>query len=84
MADVQLHRSITQFGDIVDRLYRRNPVLFTAELTALESASPSADNILLSAWDGSFLCAVVRIPPYAVLASGLPPAAAPYVARVLA
>ena len=38
-----------------------------------------------SAWDGSrFLAAVVRIPPYAVLASGLPPAAAPYAARVLA
>lgn len=82
---MQLHHSITQFEDIVDRLYRRNPVLFTAELTALESASPSPDNILLSAWDGSrLLGAVVRIPPYAVLASGLPPAAAPHAARVLA
>jgi RimJ/RimL family protein N-acetyltransferase len=85
MADVQIHRSIAQFQNIVDRLYRRDPVLFTAELTALESASPSADNIFLSAWDGlHFLGAVVRISPHAVLASGLPAAAAPEAARILA
>jgi hypothetical protein len=32
MVDVQLHRSITGFGDIADHLHRRDPVLFTLEL----------------------------------------------------
>jgi predicted GNAT family acetyltransferase len=84
MVDVQLHRSITGFGDIADHLYRHDPVLFTLELTALKSASPSPDNILLSVWDGGqLLGALVRTSPHAAMASGLPPVAAPYVARIL-
>jgi hypothetical protein len=70
MIDVRLHRSIAEFGDIADHLYGRDPVLFTVELTALKSASPSPDNIFLSVWDGGrLLGALVRIPPYAAMAS---------------
>ena len=59
--------------------------MFTAELTALKTASPSADNILLSVWDGTQLRgALVRTPPFALLTSGLPTLVAPDVARVLA
>ena len=59
--------------------------MFTAELTALKTASPSADNILLSVWDGTQLRgALVRTPPFALLTSGLPTLVAPEVARVLA
>jgi hypothetical protein len=66
-------------------LYGRDPVLFTVELTALKAASPSADNILLSVWDGGrLLGALVRTPPYAAMASGLPPVAAPFAAKILA
>jgi RimJ/RimL family protein N-acetyltransferase len=85
MIDVRLHRSIAEFGDIADHLYGRDPVLFTMELTALKSASPSPDNILLSVWDGDrLLGALVRTPPHAAMASGLPPVAAPFVAKILA
>ena len=85
MIDVQLHRSIAEFGDIADHLYGRDPVLFTMELTALKSASPSPDNILLSVWDGGQLLGVLlRTPPYAAMVSGLPPVAAPFVAKILA
>jgi RimJ/RimL family protein N-acetyltransferase len=85
MIDVQLHRSTTEFGDIADHLYGRDPVLFTVELTALKSASPSPDNILLSVWDGGqLLGALVRTPPCATMASGSPPVAAPFVAKILA
>jgi hypothetical protein len=85
MIDVRLHRSIAEFGDIADHLYGRDPVLFTEELTALKSASPSPDNILLSVWDGGqLLGALVRTPPYAAMASGLPPVAAPFAAKILA
>ena len=85
MIDVQLHRSIAEFGDIADHLYGRDPVLFTMELTALKSASPSPDNILLSVWDGGQLLGVLlRTPPYAAMVSGLPPLAAPFVAKILA
>ena len=85
MVDVQLHRSIAEFGVIADRLFHRDPVMFTAELTALKTASPSADNILLSVWVGTQLRgALVRTPPFALLTSGLPTLVAPDVARVLA
>jgi hypothetical protein len=85
MIDVRLHRSIAEFGDVADHLYGRDPVLFTGELTALKSASPSPDNILLSVWDGGHLLgALVRTPPYAAMASGLPPVAAPFAAKILA
>ena len=36
MIDVQLHRSIAEFGDIEDHLYGRDPVLFTMELDRFE------------------------------------------------
>ena len=85
MVDVQLHRSIAEFGVIADRLFHRDPVMFTAELTALKTASPSADNILLSVWVGTQLRgALVRTPPLALLTSGLPTLVAPDVAKVLA
>ena len=49
------------------------------------SASPSPDNILLSVWDGGQLLGVLlRTPPYAAMVSGLPPLAAPFVAKILA
>jgi len=85
MIDVRLHRSITEFGGIAAHLYGRDPVLFTVELTALKSASPCPDNILLSVWDRDrLLGALVRTPPYPALASALPPVAAPFVAKILA
>ena len=84
MVDVQLHRSIAEFGVIADRLYHRDPVMFTAELTAMK---PHRHRLTTSC------CRSGMAPSFGVLSSdptvraatsGLPTLVAPDVARVLA
>jgi RimJ/RimL family protein N-acetyltransferase len=71
--DARLYDAATDFGSVARWVYRRDPVLFTCELTALRALRGS-DGVLLSVVDGA--CAVgaaVKAGNAALLVSGLPP-----------
>jgi GNAT superfamily N-acetyltransferase len=75
--DARLYDSVTDFGSVARWVYRRDPVLFTCELTALRALRCSSDGILLSITDGDCaMGAALRMGSDALLVSGLQPAMA--------
>ncbi len=83
--DAQLYDTATDFGPVARWVYRRDPVLFTCELTVLRAAMGAEDPILLSVTDcdGS-VGAAVQMPGETLLVSGLPPAMAKVAAAEVA
>jgi RimJ/RimL family protein N-acetyltransferase len=72
--DARFYDAATDFGSVARWVYRRDPVLFTSELTALRALRCSSDGFLLSVIDGD--CAVgaaLQAGDAALLVSGLPP-----------
>ena len=82
--NAKLYDDVTDFGPVAHRVYRRNPVLFTTELTALRTSRWPADRILLSIADGDDLGAAVQMSGGVLLVSGLPPASAKEAAAAVA
>ena len=67
------------------RLYHRDPVTYTIELTVLRAATLPADSLLLTVWDGAdFMGAALQTPPYPLACAGLPAAVIDCVATSLA
>ena len=75
--DTRLYDSATDFGPVAHWVYRRDPVLFTSELTVLRATRGVTDGVFLSVTDcdGS-VGAALQLPGDALLVSGLPPAMA--------
>lgn len=75
--DTRLYHSATDFGPVAHWVYRRDPVLFTSELTLLRATRGVTDGVFLSVTDcdGS-IGAALQLPGDALLVSGLPPAMA--------
>jgi GNAT superfamily N-acetyltransferase len=83
--DARLYGTATDFGSVARWVYRRDPVLFTCELTVLRALRNSSDGVLLSVTDGD--CAVgaaVQVTDDALMVSGLPAAMAKTAAVELA
>ena len=75
--DVRLFHSANDFGSVAHWVYRRDPVLFTSELTTLRTTRGVTDGIFLSVTDcDGEVGAAVQTPGDALLVSGLPPAMA--------
>jgi predicted GNAT family acetyltransferase len=75
--DAQLYDTATDFGPVARWVYRRNPVLFTVELTVLRATRWVTGPVLLSVADcDGALGAALQMPEEALLVSGLPPAMA--------
>lgn len=87
--DARLHANADDFGSVARWVYRRDPVLFTSELTALRASRACTDGVFLSVTDcDRAMGAALQTPGDAMLVSGLPPvmakAAAAEVATVRA
>jgi predicted GNAT family acetyltransferase len=75
--DARLYDTATDFGPVAHWVYRRDPVLFTGELTALRSTRGVTDGVFLSVDDcDGAVGAALQLPGDALLVSGLPPAMA--------
>ncbi|HTF12550.1 MAG TPA: GNAT family N-acetyltransferase [Asanoa sp.] len=75
--DARLYDTATDFGRVAHWVYRRDPVLFTGELTALRSTRGVTDGVFLSVDDcDGAVGAALQLPGDALLVSGLPPAMA--------
>lgn len=75
--DAQLYRTATDFGSVAHWVYRRDPVLFTSELTTLRTTRGVTDGVFLSVTDcDGEVGAAMQTPGDALLVSGLPPAMA--------
>lgn len=82
--DARLHDDPHAFLAHAGPLYRRNPVLHTIELTALQSGVP-AEPVLLTVHDGAAVVgAALQTPPYPLLVTGLADAATECAAELLA
>jgi ribosomal protein S18 acetylase RimI-like enzyme len=81
--DARLYDDVTDFGPVAHCVYRRNPVLFTIELTALRTPRWPADQVLLSIADGDDVGAALQMGGGTLLVSGLPPASAKEAAAAL-
>ena len=83
--DARLYGTATDFGSVARWVYRRDPVLFTCELTALRALRNPPDGVLLSVTDGD--CAVgaaVQVADDALMVGGLPAAMAKTAANLAA
>ena len=75
--DTRLYHSATDFGPVAHWVYRRDPVLFTSELTVLRATRGVTDGVFLSVTDcDGAVGAALQLPGDALLVSGLPPAMA--------
>jgi GNAT superfamily N-acetyltransferase len=75
--DVRLFHTANDFGPVAHWVYRRDPLLFTSELTVLRATREVTDGVFLSVTDGDdSIGAAVQLPGDPLLASGLPPAMA--------
>jgi GNAT superfamily N-acetyltransferase len=75
--DVRLFHSATDFGPVAHWVYRRDPVLFTSELTTLRATRGVTDGVFLSVTDcDGEIGAALQLPGDALLVSALPPAMA--------
>lgn len=75
--DARLYETATDFGSVAHWVYRRDPVLFTSELTTLRTTRGVTDGVFLSVTDcDGALGAALQTPGDALLVSGLPPAMA--------
>ena len=71
--NVHLYATPDGFGPVARWVYRRDPVLFTTELTTLRSTWP-ADQLLLAAFDcDGTVGAALQMRDSVLLVSGLPP-----------
>jgi GNAT superfamily N-acetyltransferase len=83
--DVRRYDTATDFGPVARWVYRRDPVAFTSELTALRTSTWPADQVLLSVADcGGIVGAALQTRGAVLLVNGLPPAAAKTAAVALA
>jgi predicted GNAT family acetyltransferase len=82
--DARLYDDVTDFGPVAHWVYRRNPVLFTSELTALRTARWPADRVLMSVADADAVGAAVQMSSGVLLVSGLLPTSAKEAAAALA
>jgi predicted GNAT family acetyltransferase len=75
--DVRLYDTATDFGPVAHWVYRRDPVLFTSELSALRTTRWATGGVFLSVHDcDGAVGAALQLPGDALLVSGLPPAMA--------
>lgn len=75
--DARLYDTVTDFGSVARWVYRRDPVSFTSELTALRATRWSDPQVLLSVVDcDGRIGAALQMPGEPLLVSGLPPAMA--------
>jgi len=80
--DARLHDTATDFGPVAHWVYRRDPVLFTSELTALRTTRWATGGVFLSVADcDGAVGAALQLPGEALLVSGLPSAMAKEAAR---
>ena len=71
--DARLYDTATDFGSVARWVYRRDPVLFTCELTALRALRNPSDGVLLSVIDGDrAVGAAMQVADDALMVSGLP------------
>ncbi|WP_286274263.1 GNAT family N-acetyltransferase [Mycobacterium antarcticum] len=83
--NVQLYSTPDGFGPVSRWVYRRDPVLFTTELTTLRTSRWPAEHLLLAAFDGEgVLGAALQMRDGVLLVNGLPPALAKEAAATLA
>jgi predicted GNAT family acetyltransferase len=83
--NVRLYASPDGFGPVARWVYRRDPVLFTTELTTLRTATWPTDQLLLSAFDcDGDVGAALQMRGAVLLVSGLPPTMAKEAAAALA
>lgn len=83
--NVRLYPSPDDFGQVARWVYRRDPVLFTTELTTLRIATWPTDRLLLSAFDcDGEVGAALQMRDAVLLVSGLPPTMAKEAAAALA
>ena len=83
--EVRLYQSAEEFSAAAGDFYRRDPVIYTTELTSLRARSIADDAAFLSAWCGGELVgAAMRTAPRRLLCSGLPTSAIPSAAMALA
>ncbi len=81
---VRLYASPSDFDAVARRVYRQDPVQFTAELTTLRTSRWPTGQVLLSTFDGDALGAAVQMRESVLLVNGLPPASAKEAAAALA
>ena len=82
--NVRLYASPDDFGPVARWVYRRDPVLFTTELTTLRTATWLTDQILLAAVDcDGDVGAALQMRGAVLLVSGLPPTMAKEAAAAL-
>lgn len=75
--DARIHDDADDFGSVARWVYRRDPVAFTSELTALRASRRCRDGIFVSVNDcDGAMGAALQLPGEALLVSGLPPAMA--------
>ncbi|MET0450462.1 MAG: GNAT family N-acetyltransferase [Mycobacterium sp.] len=83
--NVRLYSSPDDFGAVARLVYRRDPVLFTTELTTLRTSRWPADHLLLSVSDcEGVVGAALQMRDGILLVSGLPPTSAKDAAAALA
>jgi GNAT superfamily N-acetyltransferase len=71
--EVRLHDSVDEFRAIAEPLYRRDPVVHTIELTALQAGGLPVDSLLLTMWDDGVAAATgLQVPPYPLACNGIP------------
>jgi predicted GNAT family N-acyltransferase len=71
--EVRLHSSLDEFRAIAEPLYRRDPVMYTIELTVLNAGRFPADSLLTTVWDdGTAVGAALQTPPYPLACNGIP------------
>jgi len=71
--EVRLHESVDEFRIIAERVYRRDPVANTIELTLLSPGKFPDDSLLLTMWDGGeAVGAALQTPPYPLACNGIP------------
>ena len=70
---VRLHDSVTEFREIAEPLYRRDPIAHTIELTLLQAGAFPDNSLLLTVWDdGTAVGAALQTPPYPLACNAIP------------
>jgi FR47-like protein len=70
---MRLHESVDEFRVVAERLYGRDPIAHTIELTLLGAGSFGDDTLLLTVWrDSEPVGAAMQTPPYPLVCNGIP------------
>ena len=70
--ETRFYETAADFGPVARSVYRKDPVLFTSELTALRASRRSDPQVLLAVFDDDEMGAALQMPGDALLVSGLP------------